>query len=84
MTAHGDLDQARIAELHAREVARFWEARPRSRAMISRARKHMPNGTPMVWMAFHDDHVAYIDRGEGSGFTDIDGKFVRPLTLADV
>jgi glutamate-1-semialdehyde 2,1-aminomutase len=73
MTAHGDLDQARIGELHAREVARFWEARPRSRAMIARAREHMPNGTPMVWMAFHDDQLAYIDHGEGPGFTDVDG-----------
>jgi glutamate-1-semialdehyde 2,1-aminomutase len=73
MTAHGDLDHARIGELHAREVARFWEVRPRSRAMIARARKHMPNGTPMVWMAFHDDQLVYIDHGEGPGFTDVDG-----------
>ncbi len=73
MTAHGDLDQARIGELHAREAARFREARPRSRAMIARAREHMPNGGPMVWMAFHDDQLVYIDHGEGPGFTDIDG-----------
>ena len=73
MTAHGDLDQARIGELHAREVARFQEARPRSRAMLARAREHMPNGTPMAWMAFHDDQLVYIDHGEGPGFTDIDG-----------
>src|SRR6266550_438409 len=73
MTAHGDLDQARIVELHATEVARFREARPRSRAMIARAREHMPNGAPMVWKAFHDDQLVYIDHGEGPGFTDIDG-----------
>jgi glutamate-1-semialdehyde 2,1-aminomutase len=72
MTAHGDLDQARIGELHAKEAARFWAARPRSRAMIARAREHMPNGTPMVWMAFYDQLV-YIDHGEGAGFTDVDG-----------
>jgi len=73
MTAHGDLDQARIGELHAREVVRFQEARPRSRAMIARAREHMPNGVPMVWMAFHDDQMVYIDHGHGPGFTDVDG-----------
>src|SRR6266566_4157159 len=73
MTAHGDLDRARIRELHAREVARFQEARPRSRAMIARAREHMPNGTPMAWMAFHNDQLVYIDHGEGPGFTDVDG-----------
>src|SRR6266568_2978540 len=73
MTALGDLDRARIRELHAREVARFQEARPRSRAMIARAREHMPNGTPMAWMAFHSDQLVYIDHGEGPGFTDVDG-----------
>jgi glutamate-1-semialdehyde 2,1-aminomutase len=41
--------------------------------MIARAREHMPNGVPMVWMAFHDDQLVYIDHGEGPGFTDIDG-----------
>jgi glutamate-1-semialdehyde 2,1-aminomutase len=73
MTAQGDLDRARIGELHAREVARFQQARPRSRAMIARAREHMPNGTPMAWMAFHSDQLVYIDHGQGPGFTDVDG-----------
>jgi hypothetical protein len=73
MTALGDLDHARIGELHAREVARFQEARPRSRAMIARARAHMPNGAPMAWMAYHDDQPVYIDHGQGPGFTDVDG-----------
>src|SRR6201998_4774110 len=73
MTALGDLDRARIGELHAAEVARFREARPRSRAMIARARAHMPNGMPMAWMAYHDAQPVYIDRGQGAGFTDVDG-----------
>ena len=84
MTAHGDLDQARIKELHAREVARFWEARPRSRAMLARAREHMPNGVPMVWMAFHDDQLAYIDHGEGPGFTDVDGFTYLDFNASDM
>jgi glutamate-1-semialdehyde 2,1-aminomutase len=73
MAALGDLDRARVDELHARELARFQQARPRSRAMIARAREHMPNGTPMVWMAFYSGQLAYIDHGKGPGFTDIDG-----------
>jgi len=73
VTAQGDLDRARIGELHAREVARFQEARPRSRAMVARAREHMPNGTPMAWMAYDDDQLVYIDHGQGPGFTDVDG-----------
>lgn len=33
----------------------------------------MPNGTPMSWMAVDNDQPVYIDRGEGPGFTDVDG-----------
>jgi glutamate-1-semialdehyde 2,1-aminomutase len=73
MTASGDLDRARIGELHARELARFRQARPQSMAMIARARAHMPNGVPMAWMAYHNDQLVYIDHGQGPGFTDIDG-----------
>jgi len=51
MTAHGDLDRSRISKLLAQELTRFREARPRSMALIGRARAHMPNGMPMAWMA---------------------------------
>jgi hypothetical protein len=34
----GELDRARIVQLHARELSWFREARPRSLAMIARAR----------------------------------------------
>jgi glutamate-1-semialdehyde 2,1-aminomutase len=73
MTALGNIDRARLGQLHARELARFREARPRSRAMAARAREHMPNGTPMVWMAHFGDQLIYIDHGQGPGFTDVDG-----------
>jgi glutamate-1-semialdehyde 2,1-aminomutase len=73
MTAVGDLDRARITELHARELTRFREDRPRSLAMVARARAHMPNGVPMAWMASDNDQPVYIDHGQGPGFTDIDG-----------
>ncbi len=73
MTAAGDLDRARIGELHAREVARFQQARPKSLAMIARARAHMPNGVPMAWMAYYEGQLVYIDHGRGPGFTDVDG-----------
>jgi glutamate-1-semialdehyde 2,1-aminomutase len=73
MTALGDLDRSRIDELHAGELTRFREARPRTLAMVRRARAHMPNGTPMAWMASDNDQPVYIDHGQGAGFTDIDG-----------
>jgi glutamate-1-semialdehyde 2,1-aminomutase len=73
MTALGDLDRNRIGVLHARELARFREERPRSMAMIGRAAEHMPGGVPMAWMASDNDQPVYIDRGQGAGFTDLDG-----------
>jgi glutamate-1-semialdehyde 2,1-aminomutase len=73
MAALGDLDRARIGELHARELARFRAARPRTLEMISRARAHMPGGVPMAWMASDNDQPVYIDHGQGPGFTDLDG-----------
>src|SRR5216683_3117099 len=73
MSAQSDLDRVRIRDLHARELNRFRQGRPRSLAMLDRARAHMPNGLPMSWMASDNDQAVYIDRGHGAGFTDIDG-----------
>jgi glutamate-1-semialdehyde 2,1-aminomutase len=84
MTAGGELDRARIAQLHARELRWFREARPRSLAMIARAREHMPNGTPMAWMASDNDQPVYIDHGQGPGFTDIDGFTYLDFNASDM
>jgi len=73
MTAHGDLDRALIRRLHADELARFRAERPRTMALRERARAHMPNGTPMAWMASDNEQPVYVDRGEGASFTDVDG-----------
>ena len=73
MTAPTDFDPGRIGDLHASELARFRQGRPRSLAMLDRASAHMPNGLPMSWMASDNDQAVYIDRGDGAGFTDIDG-----------
>jgi hypothetical protein len=61
MPAAGDLDRGRILDLHARELARFREARPATLAMLGRARAHMPNGTPMSWMAEDNDQPVYLE-----------------------
>src|SRR5215475_732409 len=84
MTVGGELDRARIAQLHARELGWFRQARPRSMAMIARAREHMPNGTPMAWMASDNDQPVYIDHGQGPGFTDIDGFTYLDFNASDM
>jgi glutamate-1-semialdehyde 2,1-aminomutase len=82
--ALGDLDRARISELHASELARFRQARPRSLTLIGRARAHMPNGVPMAWMATDNDQPVYIARGEGPGFTDADGFSYLDFNASDM
>jgi glutamate-1-semialdehyde 2,1-aminomutase len=73
MPAHGDLDRALIGRLHVEELERFRVERPRTMELQARARAHMPNGTPMAWMASDNDQPVYVGRGEGAGFTDVDG-----------
>jgi glutamate-1-semialdehyde 2,1-aminomutase len=84
MTVGGELDRARIVQLHARELGWFRQARPRSLAMIARAREHMSNGTPMAWMASDNDQPVYIDHGQGPGFTDIDGFTYLDFNASDM
>jgi glutamate-1-semialdehyde 2,1-aminomutase len=84
MAAQGGLDRARITGLHAQELARFRAARPRTLAMIERARAHMPNGLPMAWMATDNDQPVYIDHGHGAGFTDIDGFGYTDFNASDL
>jgi glutamate-1-semialdehyde 2,1-aminomutase len=84
MTAAGDLDRARIDELHARELARFRQDRPQSLAMVARARAHMPNGVPMSWMVYYGDQLVYVDHGQGAGFTDIDGLGYVDFNTSDI
>jgi glutamate-1-semialdehyde 2,1-aminomutase len=73
MVATGDLDRARIRDLHAAELARFRTDRPRSLALLARAGAHLPNGVPMAWMAIDNDQPVYVSHGAGAGFTDVDG-----------
>ena len=41
----------RLAELQAREEARFAREHPRSRELAHKAREHLLAGVPMHWMA---------------------------------
>jgi hypothetical protein len=67
MTALGDLDRVGIGDLHASELARFRQERPRSLAMLDRPRAHMPNGLPMSWMASDNDQAVYAHHRLGRG-----------------
>lgn len=79
------VDPARIAALKAREDAAFRAARPRSMALIERARRTMPCGVPMSWMASLYDHPPiFAAEGEGAWFSDVDGHRYLDMNQADM
>ncbi|MGZ8571781.1 MAG: aminotransferase class III-fold pyridoxal phosphate-dependent enzyme [Actinomycetota bacterium] len=84
MPAHGDLDRDRIARLHEDEIARFREDHPMTLQLLERARSHMPNGTPMSWMASDNEQPIFVDRGDGAGFTDVDGFTYLDFNASDM
>jgi glutamate-1-semialdehyde 2,1-aminomutase len=82
--ANETIDRGRIRELRAREDAQFIAKRPRSRALIERARHSMPDGVPMAWMvsAYHHPPM-FVAEADGAYFTDVDGYRYLDMNLAD-
>ena len=83
MSAPGT-DPAKVKALHARELRRFIDARPRTMGLLERARAHMPNGVPMAWMAIDQEVPAYISHGEGAWFADVDGHRYLDVNVSDM
>src|SRR5436309_947810 len=76
---------SRLASLRRREDATFTESRPRSRALLERARGSMPNGVPMSWMAELYEHPPiFVALGEGATFTDVDGHRYFDTNIGDM
>jgi glutamate-1-semialdehyde 2,1-aminomutase len=78
------IDPAKVREVHDQELKRFIVARPRTMALIERAGAHMPNGVPMAWMAYDQEIPAWVERGEGAGFTDVDGHRYLDVNVSDM
>jgi glutamate-1-semialdehyde 2,1-aminomutase len=79
------LSPARIAALTATEDRLFKESRPKSQAMLARARVVMPAGVPMPWMAGLQRHdPVFVATGQGASFTDIDGHRYVDFNLVDL
>jgi len=66
------LSPARVAELTAREEARFLAAHARSRELWERARNSMPRGVPSSFQDAKPMPV-FMRVGKGSRVTDVDG-----------
>lgn len=84
MPAQG-VDQDRIRKMREREEARFRLDRPKSSALLERAKKHMPNGVPNSWMVGLYGHVTiFVEGGKGAYFTDVDGYTYLDMNQADL
>jgi glutamate-1-semialdehyde 2,1-aminomutase len=78
-------DRARIAQLNQRELELFTARTGKSSALLNRARKVMPAGTPMSWMAGYYMHPQlYVAGGKGSRFYDADGNSYVDMNVADL
>lgn len=79
------IDPKRINQVRAVEERRFAERTVASAALVERARKCMPNGVPMAWMAGYYDHPPlYVTHGKGAWFEDADANRYLDMNQADL
>jgi glutamate-1-semialdehyde 2,1-aminomutase len=73
-----------LAELHAREEARFVETHPRSRALAEEARGSLFEGVPMHWMRkWPGGFPVFVREAKGARFVDVDGIEYVDFCLGD-
>jgi glutamate-1-semialdehyde 2,1-aminomutase len=74
----------RAGEIIARESAAFADRTPRSADWLTQARKRMPDGVPMAWMAALQRLPPVVAvRGQGPRFWDLDENAYLDFNLAD-
>lgn len=79
------IDAGRLEAMRAREDAAFAERTPASQRLHARARRSMPCGVPMQWMAGLYRHPPiHITSGQGAYFEDVDGNRYLDMNLADL
>jgi glutamate-1-semialdehyde 2,1-aminomutase len=84
MAAPAVIDRNHLDAVEARENARFVAERPKSMALLERARRTMPRGVPMSWMDDLFEHPAvFVARGQGASITDVDGHTYLDMFVAD-
>jgi glutamate-1-semialdehyde 2,1-aminomutase len=75
---------ASLAELHAREEARFAETHPGSRDLADRARSTLFEGVPMHWMRkWPGGFPVFVADARGARFVDVDGNEYVDFCLGD-
>src|SRR5437016_4317562 len=84
-STHAGYDPDRLHTVRAREDTLFRSRIPRSLELADRARKYMPNGVPMAWMAGLYRHpLLFVVEGSGALFRDVDGLTYLDMNQADL
>ncbi|CAN7645419.1 aspartate aminotransferase family protein [Pseudorhodoferax sp. LjRoot39] len=74
----------RIAQLTARERARFAAARPHSAALAARNAEHLLFGVPLHWMSdWGTPFALHVAEARGAQLTDVDGHRLVDFCLGD-
>ena len=85
MTPIVGIDWEKAEALKLAEDARFAARTPRSAAFAERARRSMPSGVPMQWMAgLYRAPVVFAAEGQGASFTDVDGNAYVDFNQSDL
>lgn len=78
------IDRKKLAAALAAENAAFTAAHPRSRELFERAKAHLHDGVPMSWMTrWPGGFPLFVERAEGTRFTDVDGREYVDFCLGD-
>jgi glutamate-1-semialdehyde 2,1-aminomutase len=84
MAPGAQIDRHRLGRLFAREMARFADEHPRSRALAQDAREHLAGGVPMPWMVrWAGGSPLFVSRASGARFVDVDGREYVDFCLGD-
>ena len=79
------IERDRLAAVRAREQEVFDGRTRRSAELGERARRSMPDGVPMAWMAGLYGHLPlFVAQGEGCRFSDVDGNSYVDFNQADL
>ena len=78
------INRTHLAQLRAREDARFLALHPKSGELFERGIAHMPGGVPMSWMAkWPGAYPVFVENAKGARFTDVDGNTYIDFCLGD-
>jgi glutamate-1-semialdehyde 2,1-aminomutase len=78
------IDRVHLADLMVTEQARFLMMHPESRVMFESAKKVMPGGVPMSWMAkWPGVYPVFVASAQGARFIDVDGNSYIDFCLGD-